>query len=71
MRGPDFDTVRKLFHELADLGGRFSTCANVFRAGIVEAEEPGNAVTADPLTESLHPHDKDLWFLEAHQPDSN
>ena len=45
---------------------RFGMAANAVRAGIDEADNAGDADTADILTEVSRGLDKQLWFLEAH-----
>ena len=45
---------------------RFGIAANAVRAGIDEADNAGDADTADILTEVSRGLDKQLWFLEAH-----
>jgi starvation-inducible DNA-binding protein len=44
-----------------------ATAAKGVRASIEQAEEAGDAVTADLLTEIAAGLDKQLWFVEAHQ----
>ena len=45
---------------------RYGDAANNVRAGIDQADEAGDADTADILTEVSRGLDKSLWFLEAH-----
>lgn len=45
---------------------RFGTAANAMRAGIEQADQAGDADTADILTEVSRGLDKQLWFLESH-----
>jgi starvation-inducible DNA-binding protein len=45
---------------------RYGQLANSTRAGIDQADEAGDADTADLLTEISRQLDKDLWFLQAH-----
>lgn len=45
---------------------RYGNHAASTRAGIDQAEEAGDADTADLFTEVSRQVDKDLWFLEAH-----
>jgi len=45
---------------------RYSVFANAVRSNIDEADEAGDADTADLLTEVSRGMDKQLWFLEAH-----
>jgi starvation-inducible DNA-binding protein len=51
---------------IAALIDRFSVAANSVRASIDEADEAGDADTADIFTEVSRGLDKQLWFLEAH-----
>lgn len=51
---------------LAALIERFATCANAVRKSIEEADDAGDADTADVFTEVSRGLDKQLWFLEAH-----
>ena len=50
-------------HALID---RYATVANAIRQSIDEADEAGDADTADIFTEVSRGIDKQLWFLEAH-----
>lgn len=45
---------------------RYSQHANAVRSSIEEADEAGDADTADLFTEVSRGLDKQLWFLEAH-----
>lgn len=49
---------------------RMAACLAAFasgaREGIERADEAGDAVTADVLTEIVRAADQDLWFVEAH-----
>jgi starvation-inducible DNA-binding protein len=45
---------------------RYGQLAKSTRAGIDEADQAGDADTADLLTEISRQLDKDLWFLQAH-----
>jgi starvation-inducible DNA-binding protein len=51
---------------LAALIERYGKVANVIRANIDEADEAGDADTADIFTQVSRALDKSLWFLEAH-----
>jgi starvation-inducible DNA-binding protein len=51
---------------LAALIERYATFANMVRANIDQADEAGDADTADVFTEVSRGLDKALWFLEAH-----
>jgi starvation-inducible DNA-binding protein len=51
---------------LAALIERYGLVANALRSNIDEAEEAGDANTADILTAASRDLDKALWFLEAH-----
>ncbi|CAK7192493.1 DNA protection during starvation protein [Commensalibacter sp. Nvir] len=48
------------------LSERYATFANAIRKSIDQAEEAGDADTADLFTEVSRAMDKQLWFLEAH-----
>jgi starvation-inducible DNA-binding protein len=45
---------------------RYGQLANSTREGIDQADQTGDADTADLLTEISRQLDKDLWFLQAH-----
>ncbi|MDI2090849.1 DNA starvation/stationary phase protection protein Dps [Commensalibacter oyaizuii] len=47
---------------------RYATFANAIRQAIDEADEAGDADTADLFTGISRAMDKQLWFLEAHMP---
>ncbi|WP_271790372.1 DNA starvation/stationary phase protection protein Dps [Commensalibacter communis] len=47
---------------------RYGTFANAVRKAIDEADEAGDADTADLFTGISRALDKQLWFLEAHKP---
>jgi starvation-inducible DNA-binding protein len=51
---------------LAALIERYGKVAKAVRAGIDEADEAGDADTADIFTAYSRALDKSLWFLEAH-----
>jgi starvation-inducible DNA-binding protein len=51
---------------LAALIDRYATYANAIRKNIEEADDAGDANTADIFTEVSRGVDKQLWFLEAH-----
>lgn len=51
---------------LKNLIDRYGTFANSIRAAIDQADEAGDANTADIFTQVSRDLDKALWFLEAH-----
>jgi starvation-inducible DNA-binding protein len=51
---------------LQALIGHYGAMANATRKSIEEAEEAGDADTADIFTQVSRDLDKSLWFLEAH-----
>lgn len=58
--------IYKIDDHLTALIERYSAAANAVRASIDEADEKGDADTADIFTEVSRGLDKNLWFLEAH-----
>lgn len=58
--------IFKTKDHLAALIERYGDVANSARAAIDEADEAGDADTADILTAYSRALDKSLWFLEAH-----
>lgn len=58
--------ISKTRDHLAALIESYATVANAVRAGIDEADEAGDADTADIFTAFSRELDKSLWFLEAH-----
>lgn len=56
---------------LAALIERYGAVANALRRGIDEADEAGDADTADIFTAASRDLDKSLWFLEAHVNDKS
>lgn len=59
--------IHKLTEHLEALIARYSAVANDTRKAIDEADESGDANTADIFTQVSRDLDKDLWFLEAHK----
>ena len=53
-------------NHVQDLIERYGTVANTLRRNIDEADEAGDADTADIFTAASRDLDKALWFLEAH-----
>jgi starvation-inducible DNA-binding protein len=49
---------------------RYGAVANTLRRNIDEADEAGDADTADIFTAASRDLDKSLWFLEAHVQES-
>ena len=60
------DDIYKVPDHLAALIDRYSVVANAVRKSIDDADEAGDADTADLFTEVSRGLDKQLWFLEAH-----
>jgi starvation-inducible DNA-binding protein len=58
--------IYKSEDHLAALIQRYSQTANTVRVAIAEADEAGDADTADIFTAYSRALDKSLWFLEAH-----
>ncbi len=58
--------IYKAEDHLAALIERYAKAANLVRAAIDEADEAGDADTADIFTAYSRALDKSLWFLEAH-----
>lgn len=58
--------ISKTKDHLAALIERYGDVANAVRAAIDEADEAGDADTADIFTAFSRDLDKSLWFLEAH-----
>jgi starvation-inducible DNA-binding protein len=59
----DIHAIMDHLHALID---RYGQAANNVRKGIDQADEAGDADTADIFTEVSRGLDKALWFLEAH-----
>ena len=58
--------IHKIEDHLHALIERYGKAANTVRAAIDEADEAGDADTADIFTAYSRALDKALWFLEAH-----
>jgi starvation-inducible DNA-binding protein len=58
--------IYKIEDHLHALIERYGKAANSVRAAIDEADEAGDADTADIFTAYSRALDKALWFLEAH-----
>ena len=59
----DISTSDDHLHALIE---RYAKAANLVRAAIAEADEAGDADTADIFTAYSRALDKALWFIEAH-----
>jgi starvation-inducible DNA-binding protein len=58
--------IYRIGDHLAALIERYGAVANAVRAAIDDADEAGDADTADIFTAFSRDLDKSLWFLEAH-----
>jgi starvation-inducible DNA-binding protein len=58
--------IYKVEDHLRALADRYGRVANAVRANIDDADEAGDADTADLFTEVSRGLDKWLWFIEAH-----
>lgn len=63
--------IHKTKDHLAALIDRYATAAKLARKSIDEADEAGDAGTADIFTAYSRSLDKLLWFLEAHTQEPN
>lgn len=60
-------TIHKVTEHLEALIARYGQVGNSVRKAIDEADEAGDANTADIFTQVSRDLDKALWFLEAHR----
>lgn len=60
--------IRAIPDHLAALAERLAALGGAVRRNIGEADEAGDADTADIFTDVSRDLDKWLWFIEAHQP---
>ena len=60
--------IRAVPEHLAALAERLAALGDAVRKNIDEADEAGDAATADIFTALSRDLDKWLWFIEAHQP---
>lgn len=58
--------IHSITDHLAEVTKRYATVANALRQSIADADEAGDADTADVFTAASRDLDKALWFLEAH-----
>lgn len=60
--------IRAIPDHLAAMAERLATLGDAVRKNIDEADDAGDAATADIFTALSRDLDKWLWFIEAHQP---
>lgn len=64
---PPYPTdIHSIKNHVQELVSRYGQVANSIRSSIDEADEVGDANTADILTAASRDLDKALWFMEAH-----